>query len=188
MSEASRVLKPGGLFFLHEINVANPIFRFYMSYVFPLIKRIDEGIEFWLDPENLPLAGTGLCAEEVAYFTFVPDFLPAPMMGRALALEARLEASRWRRYSAHYMVVLRKKDHSDRAGQAAVFDDPATGPRSPIMHFTLPPPFFRNSRDVDHDRAATPRSRTSRLEALRDAAGHQQVEAPSCVSVKELAA
>jgi SAM-dependent methyltransferase len=108
LSEASRVLKPGGLFFLHEINVTNPIFRFYMSYVFPLIKRIDEGIEFWLDPENLPLAGTGLCAEQVAYFTFVPDFLPARMMGPALALEARLEASRWRRYSAHYMVVLRK--------------------------------------------------------------------------------
>jgi len=38
--------------------------------------------------------------------------------------------------------------------------DPSTGPRSPIMHFTLPPPFFRNS-ETSTTAGVTPRSRTS---------------------------
>lgn len=117
-SEAARVLKPGGAFFLHEINVANPLFRLYMSYLFPLIKRIDEGIELWLDPDDLPIAESGLQVEDVAYFTFVPDFLPGALMPAALKLEARLEASRWRRYSAHYMVTLRKKGVDQQQAQS----------------------------------------------------------------------
>jgi SAM-dependent methyltransferase len=106
--EAARVLKPGGLFFLHEINVANPIFRFYMGYVFPLIRRIDEGTELWLDPDSLPL-GPDLRVEHASYFTFVPDFLPSPLLRLALPLEEALEKSRWARYSAHFMVALRKE-------------------------------------------------------------------------------
>ena len=39
-------------------------------------------------------------------------------------------------------------------------DASSTGPRSPIMHFTLPPPFFRNS-DTSTTTGFTPRSRTS---------------------------
>jgi len=38
--------------------------------------------------------------------------------------------------------------------------DSSVQPRSPIMHFTLPPPFFRNS-DTSTVTGATPRSRTS---------------------------
>jgi hypothetical protein len=38
-------------------------------------------------------------------------------------------------------------------------DDSSTGPRSPIMHFTLPPPFFRNSL-TSTETGSTPRSRT----------------------------
>ena len=36
----------------------------------------------------------------------------------------------------------------------------ATNPRSPIMHFTLPPPFFRNS-ETSTGTGVTPRSRTA---------------------------
>ncbi|MBW2362768.1 MAG: tyrosine-type recombinase/integrase [Deltaproteobacteria bacterium] len=36
--------------------------------------------------------------------------------------------------------------------------DSSTGPRSPIMHFTLPPPFFRNS-ETSTTMGVTPRSR-----------------------------
>jgi len=38
--------------------------------------------------------------------------------------------------------------------------DSATTPRSPIMHFTLPPPFFRNS-ETSTSTGSTPRSRTA---------------------------
>lgn len=48
LAEVARVLKPGGLFFLHEMNVSNPLLRVYLSYVFPLVRSIDEGTEQWL--------------------------------------------------------------------------------------------------------------------------------------------
>ena len=46
--ELFRVLKPGGLLFVHEINTRNILFRFYMGYVFPSLNCIDEGVERWL--------------------------------------------------------------------------------------------------------------------------------------------
>ena len=52
--EVARVLKPGGVFIPHEINAENPLFRFYMGYVFPLIRDIDEGTELWVWPSRLP--------------------------------------------------------------------------------------------------------------------------------------
>jgi len=107
LEEAARVLKPGGVFFLHEINVTNPLFRIYMGYVFPLLKRIDEGTELWIAPARLP-AADGLRAEGVSFFTFVPDFVPHRLLRWLLPVEAWLEASRWARYSAHFMATYRK--------------------------------------------------------------------------------
>jgi SAM-dependent methyltransferase len=109
LAEAARVLRPGGILFVHEINVGNPLFRFYMSYVFPLLKRIDEGIELWIDPERTPIPSS-LRRDSLEYFTFVPDFLPRALLRAALPLEARLERSRLARYSAHFVLVLQKSE------------------------------------------------------------------------------
>jgi len=106
-AEAARILKPGGVFFLHEINVINPLFRLYMGYVFPLIKRIDEGTERWLRPSALPL-GPKLRLDKVDFFTFVPDFVPRHLLGLFLPVERWLESSPLRSYSAHFMATLRK--------------------------------------------------------------------------------
>jgi len=105
--EAARILQPGGLFFLHEMNITNPLFRFYLSYIFPLLKRIDEGNERWLWPDRLPEVG-GLHLEELCYFDFLPDFLPRWFLSPGRALERRLEKGRWRRFSAHYVAIYRK--------------------------------------------------------------------------------
>src|SRR5690606_6598527 len=110
LRELVRVLKPGGVFFLHEMNIENPVFRLYMSYLFPLLKSIDEGTELWIRPTRLPPVPHARWSSERTFFTFLPDFLPGVVLRWLAPLERWLERSRWQRYSAHYMVALRRSD------------------------------------------------------------------------------
>ncbi len=107
IAEICRVLKPGGALVVHETNDRNPLFRFYMGYLFPLLKEIDEGIELWVGLDRLRQQ-PGFVLERVDYYTFSPDFLPAALSKPVLALEARLEQSRFKEYSVHYGAVLRR--------------------------------------------------------------------------------
>ncbi|MBI2886952.1 MAG: methyltransferase domain-containing protein [Chloroflexi bacterium] len=95
LAEVTRMLKPGGLFFLQEMNVANPVLRAYLGYLFPLLRSIDVGTERWVHPGTLP------------------DFLPQPLLGLARSVEARLEGSGLRRWSSHYMAVYRRVPASE---------------------------------------------------------------------------
>jgi ubiquinone/menaquinone biosynthesis C-methylase UbiE len=106
--EMLRVLKPGGMLFVHEINTRNILFRFYMGYVFPSLNCIDEGVERWLLPQALHLY-TDAPVIEARYFTFLPDFVPQAIARLFSPLERRLERSSFGVYSAHYMAVLRKE-------------------------------------------------------------------------------
>jgi 2-polyprenyl-3-methyl-5-hydroxy-6-metoxy-1,4-benzoquinol methylase len=106
-AEMSRVLRQGGLLFVHEINTRNPLFRFYMGYVFPTLNCIDEGVERWLLPHRLA-SYTDLPMREAHYFTFLPEFLPQPIVALLGPLERWLERSRLAPFSAHYMAVLQK--------------------------------------------------------------------------------
>jgi len=107
LAEIRRVLRPGGLFFLHEINVLNPLNRFYMVFLFPVLKDIDEGTEHWILPGETELFA-GFEKRDVSFFSFLPDFLPAPALAPLRPLEAALERSPLRKMSAHYMMVLRR--------------------------------------------------------------------------------
>lgn len=107
-SEVTRVLKPGGVFFLQEMNVRNLLFRFYMGYVFPVIRDIDEGTESWIQPNSLPAVPGAEWNPDVHYFTFLPDFIPPSLMRHFEGLERRLERSRLRHMSAHYVAALEK--------------------------------------------------------------------------------
>ena len=107
LAELARVVRPGGLVFVHEINTRNPLFGAYMSYLFPLLKRIDTGTEHWLDPRRLPSV-QGVTLDSVVYYTFLPDFTPAPLYGVLERLERRLEQSPLRPYSAHFSAVYRR--------------------------------------------------------------------------------
>jgi SAM-dependent methyltransferase len=109
LSEIVRTLRPGGIFLLHEMNTENPLFRWYMGYLFPLLKRIDEGTEEWILPTRLPpIPGATWLVAENRYFTFLPDFVPGWALRLLRPLEARLEGSSWAPFSAHYQAVLAK--------------------------------------------------------------------------------
>jgi ubiquinone/menaquinone biosynthesis C-methylase UbiE/uncharacterized membrane protein YbhN (UPF0104 family) len=106
-AEIARVLKPGGTLVVQETNTLNPLFRFYMGYVFPILSRIDEGTERWLPPTRWS-ATPGLELREIQHFTFLPDFLPRALLPAFVALERRLEAGPFARYSVHYQALLRR--------------------------------------------------------------------------------
>ena len=104
--EVVRVLKPGGLFFLHEINTQNVLFRLYVGYFFPLLRDIDDGTELWISPPALPEVEGATWRPEISYLTFLPDFAPRWLLRMLGGIERRLEESRLRRWSAHYAAVL----------------------------------------------------------------------------------
>jgi 2-polyprenyl-3-methyl-5-hydroxy-6-metoxy-1,4-benzoquinol methylase len=109
-----RALRPGGILVVHEMNTRNPIFRLYMSYIFPLLRSIDDGTERWLDPEAPPPVAGGRWVDQPTYFTFLPDFGPKALFDRLAPLEHRLERSRLASWSAHYQHIFVKS-----AGQVA---------------------------------------------------------------------
>jgi len=106
--EVARILKPGGRFIVHESNPRNPLFRFYMGYVFPLLKTIDEGTEWWIETDRWKML-PGMELSSLRYFTFLPDFIPNALMGPFVKVERWLERSRYNPHSVHYMAVLTRR-------------------------------------------------------------------------------
>jgi SAM-dependent methyltransferase len=118
--EIRRILKPGGLFLIHESNPRNPLFRFYFGYAFPMLKSIDEGTERWIDPRVLH-GLRGFSHQRTIYFTFLPDFVPRSLMRPLLSVQRLLERSPLREWSVHYFAVLRKSPSTEfRTGDKAV--------------------------------------------------------------------
>ena len=107
-AELMRVLKPGGLLFVHEINTRNVLFRFYMGYVFPSLNCIDEGVERWLLPHRLAMY-TDAPLVERAVLHVPAGFRAAGDRAAAGAARTAARASPLASYSAHYMAVLRKR-------------------------------------------------------------------------------
>jgi len=104
--EVYRVLKPGGVFIIHEINTINPIIKFYMKYVFPRIRNIDDGSEIWLSPKLVKQSKFELSKTD--YFTFLPDFTPKFLMGFAVFMDRLFSRSVLSIFGAHVMYVLTK--------------------------------------------------------------------------------
>ncbi len=108
IGEITRVLKPNGIFFLHEMSTTNPVMSAYMNYVFPRLRRIDNGQENWILPEDLS-SWPGFELLDLKRFTFVPDFTPRWLFPLARQIERWLEATPLRCCAAHYMGVLRRR-------------------------------------------------------------------------------
>jgi SAM-dependent methyltransferase len=107
LGEIARTIRPGGTVFVHEFNTINPLFRFYLGYVFPILKGIEEGTEPYMDPRTL-IRVPGLELVKTEYFSFTPDFIPASLLAPASAVEGFLEKTPLARYSAHFMAVFRR--------------------------------------------------------------------------------
>ncbi|HEV2124516.1 MAG TPA: lysylphosphatidylglycerol synthase domain-containing protein [Chloroflexota bacterium] len=120
LAELARVTRPGGIVFIHEINTRNPLFRLYMSYFFPLWKRIDTGVERWLDARALPVVSL-LQQQAVEYYSYLPDFAPRWLYSALASTERRLEGSRVAPYAAHFTAVLRRSPGVDVSLRPSVF-------------------------------------------------------------------
>ena len=107
LAEMTRAVRPGGLVLVHEISTVNPLYRLYMTYLFPLWKRIDLGTEVWLDPRRPPRAG-GATLTGVRHYTFLPDFTPGAVYRYVEPAEEWLERSRLAPFAAHFTAVYRR--------------------------------------------------------------------------------
>lgn len=121
LSEALRVLRPGAPLVVFEINVLNPLFRFYMRHVFPRTRRIDRGDEEFLTPRAFRRMAPGP-VERIAYSTFVPDFTPRWLLPALRPVERGLERVAGP-LGIHYAAVLRRggpQQADDGAGERPV--------------------------------------------------------------------
>jgi ubiquinone/menaquinone biosynthesis C-methylase UbiE len=107
INEAIRVLKEDGHLVIRESNVKNPLFRIFWNYIFPLTAKIDKfGGENWVSTSFYEREG--FCVEQIRYFTFLPNLTPKWFMQAGKKIEAILERSIFKSYSAHYIVILKK--------------------------------------------------------------------------------
>ena len=109
--EAHRLLKNGGMLFIHEVNEDFLLFKIYMKYIFPFTNKLHRGrrkerylgIKHILDivKDNWLLCG-------IEYFTFLPNITPAFAFPFIKKLEAFLERSTKNKFGAHWIITLEK--------------------------------------------------------------------------------
>ena len=104
LRELARVTKKDGLIIVHEMNTKNPIIQFYLNHIFPKLRSIDEGREHWI-PSDLWNELGEFDLQKIEYYTFMPDFTPRPLLPIFQSVEAFLERTPIKSWSAHYMVV-----------------------------------------------------------------------------------
>ncbi|MBW7909024.1 MAG: methyltransferase domain-containing protein [Kiritimatiellae bacterium] len=109
LREIVRVLKPGAPLIVFEMNTLNPLFRLYLSYLFPFIRNIDDGTEVWLRPGHWPTVPGATWSNHIDFITFIPDFLPRAVLSSLAKLESLLERSPLRSFSAHFAIALVKQ-------------------------------------------------------------------------------
>jgi len=106
LKEIKRVTKKNGIVIIHEMNTQNPIIKFYLNYIFPRLRSIDEGHEHWISP-HLWKKNYRKNLKNLEYYTFIPDFTPKTFLPIFRLIEKVLLKTPIKSWSAHYMVVLK---------------------------------------------------------------------------------
>ena len=110
VQEALRIVKNGGIIIIRESNLANPIFKLFWNYIFPLTSKIDKfGGESWVSAKHLQESFNDFLIETI-YFTFIPNNIPKPLLPIADKAEKVLQKSKIKKMSAHYLLVLKKHE------------------------------------------------------------------------------
>jgi SAM-dependent methyltransferase len=107
MKEAARILKKGGLYFIHELSFRNPLIGLYVKHIFRHFRNIDQGSETWFDKrlfEQVP----ELKLIKTEYFTFTPDFCPKWLLPLFRKIDKWTDGKWIARFGAHVMFVLEK--------------------------------------------------------------------------------
>jgi SAM-dependent methyltransferase len=110
IEEAGRILRPGGVFFIQDINCDNLLFRFYMNYVFPLTNDIDDDqAENWISVGWLRQHDfKQLKFDWGRFFTFLPNFVPRFLFPVFVGGEHFMEKVTRGRAGAHFIAAFRK--------------------------------------------------------------------------------
>ena len=106
MRGVHRILRPGGIFVIAEMNFLNPLIALYVKHLFRYVRNIDQGSEVWFDPKLLK--GTAFKLIKKEYFTFTPDFCPKWLLPLFRRIDAWADGRWFSRFGAHVMYVLEK--------------------------------------------------------------------------------
>ena len=110
LNEMIRVVKPNGKVFIFDLSLKNPIFSFYLKYIFPRIRSIDEGDELFINAKKIVKKTTKetdlICID---YYSFIPDIITQPLLNILIKIEEKIEKTMLKRLGMHMVVVLQKK-------------------------------------------------------------------------------
>ncbi|MHA1730466.1 MAG: class I SAM-dependent methyltransferase [Promethearchaeota archaeon] len=110
VQEMLRVVKPGGLVFIFDLSMSNPVFAFYLNHLFHRIRKIDDGTELFLSPRDVgKYIGKNARVIGVEYYSFMPDLVPKRLINSAIKLEQFLEKTPLRKMAMHEVILLQKK-------------------------------------------------------------------------------
>ena len=108
LSQINRILKPGGVLIIHELNTFF-LFRIFLNYIFPLTNKIDKfGGENWVSPGKL-FKQSMFEVKEIHFYTFFPHIIPKALFVFFSKINDFMEEASLRKFGAHYMAVLIKK-------------------------------------------------------------------------------
>lgn len=109
INEMIRTVKPSGYIFIFEMNTKNPLFSFYINYIFPKLKKIETGEETCLKEEYiLDVIKNKAKLEKIEYFSFIPDFTPEILLPFLKIIETFIEKTPLTKLGVHYAVIARK--------------------------------------------------------------------------------
>ncbi|TAL48878.1 class I SAM-dependent methyltransferase [Patescibacteria group bacterium] len=104
--------KPGGIIFVHEMSIRNPLFSFYLKHIFRKRIHLDTGKEIFIRDSFFSNTKSAKLID-IRYFTFIPDFTPQIILRPLAVIESWLEQTPLTAWGAHYLVTLQRNEKNN---------------------------------------------------------------------------